>query len=171
MSRFKAFCASFMLSVIVLVGCRRPGLEGAIPVRGKVTYEGKPVTGGEIRYIPADTQAGRIARGKLNDHGEFELTSLKAGDGALPGDYTIVVLAESVGSGDDRAAEEESGADAAFASKMRYEKPANKGFRAASGDGPASQVPLRYTRPQESGLSDHVDDQHSGYKEFNLTAE
>lgn len=58
-----------------------------IPVKGKVTYKGQPVTKGVIQFEPDGY--GRPARGQLQSDGTFELTTLKPGDGVVAGEHRI----------------------------------------------------------------------------------
>jgi hypothetical protein len=76
-----------MLIVTVLVaGCG----SGPIPVRGRVTLDGTPVSGAAVLFVPAGT-SGRPANGRTDASGVFRLTTFKQEDGALPGDYKVVV--------------------------------------------------------------------------------
>lgn len=74
---------------VLWAGCgpRRPRTA---PVRGRVTFDGAPVTEGRIFFHPEE---GRPAIGKLESDGMYELTTFKAGDGALPGRYRVVIEA------------------------------------------------------------------------------
>jgi hypothetical protein len=73
-------------------GCG-PGSGGAgaalIPVKGKVTYKGQPLTKGEIRFEPDGY--GRMAKGQLKADGTFVLTTLKEGDGVVAGEHRVSI--------------------------------------------------------------------------------
>jgi hypothetical protein len=73
-------------------GCADDGLGKRYPVRGKVTYNGKPVTKGSIALTPVD-DSGRSASGTIRPDGSYEITTLSPGDGALPGKYYVTVQA------------------------------------------------------------------------------
>ena len=60
-----------------------------IPVKGKVTYKGQPVTKGVVRFEPDGY--GRPASGKLQSDGTFVLTTLKEGDGVVAGDHRVSI--------------------------------------------------------------------------------
>ena len=66
-------------------------------VRGKVTFEGKPVTAGIVFFAPKapDTQlvAGRPASAMVDEKGEFRLTTNSKGDGALVGTHRVTYQA------------------------------------------------------------------------------
>jgi hypothetical protein len=75
-----------------MVGCgsgaRSPGARTA-PVKGKVTYQGKPVKAGIVTFEPDG--AGKEAMGTINSDGTFELTTYKPGDGAVLGNHRVAV--------------------------------------------------------------------------------
>jgi hypothetical protein len=71
-----------------LAGCG--GGSGTVPVRGTVTYKGKSVPSGTVTFIP---DAGPHATGEIGPDGSYTLTTYKAGDGAVPGSYKVVVVA------------------------------------------------------------------------------
>jgi hypothetical protein len=73
---------------LCLAGCG--GGSGTVPVRGTVTFKGKPVPSGTITFIP---DAGPHATGEIGPDGTYTLTTYKAGDGAVPGSYKVVVVA------------------------------------------------------------------------------
>jgi hypothetical protein len=73
-------------------GCGAQGsgtLPQLIPVKGKVTLKGQPVTNGTIRFEPDDY--GRAASGKLQSDGTFVLTTQKEGDGVVPGHHRVSI--------------------------------------------------------------------------------
>ena len=65
-----------------------------VPVKGKVSFKGKPLTQGEIVFEPADG-FGRPAHGRIQSDGTFELTTFQAGDGAAPGTHLVAVSGTS----------------------------------------------------------------------------
>ena len=88
------------LAVLVLVsvllvpfsGC---GIAGSatppilIPVKGKVTYKGKPLTKGVIQFEPDGF--GRKARGQIQSDGTFVLSTAKEGDGVDAGHHQVSI--------------------------------------------------------------------------------
>lgn len=145
---------------VVCGGCGDGGLSGTIPIRGKVTFDGQPLTGAEIRYVPEDPSQGRVARGWLNDKGEFELTTLRENDGALPGTYKVIVLAYESGTG---------GEGSELASRAREADPE---ARDPTGRlyAPKLRIPEMYAEPEKTDQVDTVDSSHPGYREFTLTS-
>lgn len=72
-----------------LAGCGS-GRSGTAIVRGKVTFNGKPVPNGTVNFIP-DT--GPSASGEIQADGSYTLTTYKPGDGAVPGTHKVTVVA------------------------------------------------------------------------------
>ena len=82
------------LTAILLVpywGCGAGGTAtpALLPVKGKVTYKGRPLTNGMVRFEPEGY--GRMARGKLQSDGTFVLTTLKDGDGVVAGHHRVSI--------------------------------------------------------------------------------
>jgi hypothetical protein len=85
---------SAALAAVILIGCWGCGSSGGapaalIPVKGKVTYKGQPVTKGVIRFEPDGY--GRMASGDLQTDGTFTLTTLKPGDGVVAGEHKVSI--------------------------------------------------------------------------------
>jgi hypothetical protein len=78
--------------LLLVGGCGPSGGVSAVetvPVKGKVTYKGKPLTKGVVTFEPRNS--GRTATGQIGPDGDFELTTLKKGDGAAPGKHRVSV--------------------------------------------------------------------------------
>jgi hypothetical protein len=77
-------------SAVLAAGCGDDGgLEKRHSVSGTVTYKGAPVKSGRISFVPTKPD-GHAASGNIVD-GQYYLTTLNPGDGALPGTYKITV--------------------------------------------------------------------------------
>lgn len=76
-------------------GCGGDGLGRRYPVTGTVTYRNLPVRAGIITFHPSDPE-GRVAAGTITD-GSYRLATLGDDDGALPGSYTVTVVAKEAG--------------------------------------------------------------------------
>jgi hypothetical protein len=87
----------------------------------------------------------------IQPDGSFRLTTLESGDGALPGEYRVTVIAYAPHPG-------EPGRTAPAESAVRVPRTIKRGFL----------IPERYVDPETSGLVDVVDKKHSGYKELIL---
>jgi hypothetical protein len=78
---FAGTCAAFAGG-----GCgRRP-----VPVRGVVTFDGKPLAHACVMFIPQEP-GGRDARGFTDADGVFQLSTFRPRDGAFPGLYKVTV--------------------------------------------------------------------------------
>jgi hypothetical protein len=86
--------ATIALTILVLLpfpGCGNapPQAPPTLPVKGKVTFKGKPVTKGAVTFEPDGM--GKEAHGDIQPDGTFELTTYKPGDGAVPGTHRVAV--------------------------------------------------------------------------------
>ena len=70
-------------------GTSSSAVMATYPVKGRVTYKGKPLTKGSIQFEPTDS--GRGASGEIKPDGTFVLTTYKEGDGAVPGMHRVSV--------------------------------------------------------------------------------
>ena len=84
-------------ALIVLPGCGKS--DGRLQVTGTVKYEDgtvpKGATSGVVRFDPEDPNLPNVrpAMGYINgETGEFELYSVKPGDGATPGSYKVSLI-------------------------------------------------------------------------------
>jgi hypothetical protein len=70
----------------LLTGCGG-ATDGTVPAQGIVTYKGSPIANIAVVFTP--TGKGQIAEGTTDASGNFELQTLKPGDGAMVGSYTV----------------------------------------------------------------------------------
>lgn len=71
-------------------GCGDSGLETA-PVRGKISYRGKPLATGTILFMPEGDKPS--ATGEIQPDGSYSLTTYSANDGAVLGKHKILITA------------------------------------------------------------------------------
>jgi hypothetical protein len=89
----KLFCAAFLVSTSV-AGC---GGSGPVTkkVEGTITFKGGPPPAtGKITLAPVEVTEPfprRPARGEFDEKGNFTLTTFDAGDGIIPGRYSVNV--------------------------------------------------------------------------------
>ena len=89
-SRWNVIALLFV--VLLTAGCGS-GQVKVYPVKGKITYGGKPmVGGGAIALIPLGVQEGKTAGGHIAEDGTYSLTTYKDGDGSMPGEFRPVLL-------------------------------------------------------------------------------
>jgi len=78
-------------TAIVLVsvaGCGKPGTAPTVKVTGTVTYNGTPVAGASVGFLP---DSGRPASGTTDAQGRFTLSTFAQGDGAVPGRHRVTI--------------------------------------------------------------------------------
>jgi len=82
---------SVALAILAFSGCDRSeqSVGKTVPVKGRITYKGKPLIQGSVTFEPED--AGRAAEGKISPDGIFVLSTFKEGDGAVPGVHRVKV--------------------------------------------------------------------------------
>jgi hypothetical protein len=74
----------------LLGGCTgAPDRPATVPVRGSVSYQGKPVAGAAVAFLAKG--APRPAIGTTDAQGNFRLTTFTADDGAVPGEHLVTV--------------------------------------------------------------------------------
>ena len=90
-------CWVIALSAAALAGCSKPGLQ-LVKVDGTLKYADGKVPRGEVRVVrfeptPAADGAvsSRPATADVQEDGTFRASTIKPGDGALPGDYKVVL--------------------------------------------------------------------------------
>ncbi len=84
--------------VIACAGCGGDARPTTVPVHGKVTYQGEPVTQGTVTFQPVKPAEGypkRPATGTIGADGTYELSTFEAGDGAIPGEYQVAVVSKT----------------------------------------------------------------------------
>jgi hypothetical protein len=76
--------------LLAALGCG--GKDRPVPVEGVVTLDGKPIAGAAVVFTPEGR--GRTASAETREDGSFRLTTFKDGDGAIPGNYKVLVTWE-----------------------------------------------------------------------------
>jgi hypothetical protein len=97
MKCIRSACALFALSAVVVAasGCGESGGVKVYPVKGTVTYKGKPmVGGGSIALIPLANLEGKTAGGRIAKDGTFSLMTYKEDDGSMPGEFRVQITQE-----------------------------------------------------------------------------
>jgi hypothetical protein len=80
-----------VLAIVALAGCGGADRSEVARVRGMVTLDGKPYTqGGSIVFQPA--AQCKMATGRIQTDGSYELTTYSAGDGAAVGRHQVLVI-------------------------------------------------------------------------------
>lgn len=95
-SKVLGFLGLFGLLAVTSVGCGGSSGEFKVaPVKGKVIFNGQPVTSGSIHFRPVAVQGakegmqGKPASGQIQSDGTFVLTTFRQGDGAIVGKHEV----------------------------------------------------------------------------------
>lgn len=93
--------AQFLLPIAVIaLGCSPSGQVKTYPVKGLITFEGKPmVGGGSISLIPTTNQSGKAPGGMINPDGTYVLGTYTETDGSMTGDFKVVIFQETAKEG------------------------------------------------------------------------
>jgi hypothetical protein len=129
---------------IVLAGCGRK--DNLLPVKGMLTLDGKPLAGATVILIPQGL-TGKSACGTAAGDGSFQLAT-SGRDGALPGDYTVIV---GVAALEQRGGDPGKGEAAARRRMGTQASPAALSIPSVYGN--ASTSPLRCTVPVTGELA------------------
>jgi hypothetical protein len=130
----------WMMVLLCTVGC---GGSGTVPVQGIVRLDGQPLRSASVQFVPEDS--GRDATATTDQDGRFVLSTFEPGDGALPGNYKVVVtpVAPAQEAPPAMTADEAMAAAAAEAARAPS-KPSHPGF------------PEKYTRVDQTPLQHRV---------------
>ena len=134
-------------ALVALSGCGEK--TGTIPISGKVTYLGNPVANARVVFTPKS--GGRPADGNTNKDGGYRLGTFMAGDGALPGEYSVTIAHTDVDVTKPPSTEITDGA----------------AYEPVKEDAAKSKIPVKYQSPAQSGLKAVVE--ASGPKVFDFT--
>jgi hypothetical protein len=143
-------CFSFLLTLACLSGCgsysHTANVEKVVPVSGLVTYQGKPLEGYRVVFIPTDGR--RPATGVTDSSGKFVLGTNTANDGAPPGTSKVSFAWEPPRSG-------EPGQETINDTPDKMPKPKIK-------------IPDKYTDPEKSGITQDVSKRGANDIKFHL---
>jgi hypothetical protein len=78
------------LALVVASGCSRQMAK----VQGKVLLDGSPLEGATVTFMP-EGGSGLSASGFTGEDGVFTLTTRTTGDGAVAGDYHVIITKQA----------------------------------------------------------------------------
>ena len=94
--QWRSLAAGILLCSVT--GCGEspnPNAREVTPVRGTISFRGKPIPDATVRFHPSspvnDGKPIVIPRGHVNNSGEFVVSTYQAGDGAPVGEYQLSV--------------------------------------------------------------------------------
>jgi hypothetical protein len=117
-------------------------MQKTYKVTGRITLDGQPVEGLDVRFIPKDKTNFKLEEtplGRTDKDGRFTLTTYYSGDGAPVGEYMVAVAYP-----DQPPADEADETQAAIAAAKARKDAAKSG---------KSRFPSLYQVPQKSGLT------------------
>jgi hypothetical protein len=85
-------------AMAVILGCGDDsGLATRYKVSGTVKYKGEPVPKGTVVFEPVNPPPpqGRVAQGSI-ENGSYTLTTSTPNDGALPGEYKVIIMSSDL---------------------------------------------------------------------------
>ena len=125
---------SVLIAAFAAVGCG-PSAPTTVKVSGTVTFDGKPLEEGRVTFISmAEKDAlNRPAIGVLGKDGKYALSTFQSGDGALPGEYQVVVVSNPDIPSPEEIAEND--AEVVSAIPGGYASPTTSGLKATVKDG------------------------------------
>lgn len=83
---------TLMCLISLTTGCGEnvPVKPPTVPIKGKVTYKGNPLTGGDVTFAPSGGGGERRAgSGPIQSDGTFVISSYQSGDGVEAGEYKV----------------------------------------------------------------------------------
>lgn len=80
------------MAALTLSGCS-DGRPSRVTVSGRVLIDGKPLTLGNIKFVP---EGARPSSGKLDSEGRFTLTCYDGDDGVVPGKHRAQISSMEV---------------------------------------------------------------------------
>ena len=150
---FQVSMHPYRLPIVVAIalssaaGCGQKGPSRA-PVVGTVRYQGQPVFGANVAFVPAERGA-RSATGITDTLGQYQLETLGLGKGAILGKHFVSVAL--------RAAPTPDPNEKNVPPMMRRGRPGKP------------LIPIKYFTPENSGLSAEVADAPENRFDFDLT--
>lgn len=86
-----------LLATLPFAGCgaHRDSHPETVPVSGRVTFGGDGVADALVVFYPT-TEGTAAAHATTDKNGRFALTSFRSSDGAVPGDYVVLITKQQV---------------------------------------------------------------------------
>lgn len=147
MRRFELlFCAITVATF--LAGCNRgPQTPPTAPVRGTVTFQGKPVEGAQVAFF-CPQAGGRPAIGTTDAEGHYTLSTFGVNDGALIGRHSVTISKFAFDRSDGASDQKPS------SPPMNYLPSGTAQDRLSANTRYA--LPWKYSDPNQSGLTADV---------------
>ena len=120
---------SFLILIsLIITGCSGDD-RGLAPVSGTVLFNGKPLPNAGIIFTP-DEDNTRVGVGSTDKDGKYKLTSFQINDGAKIGKYAITIRAEEGGDSKLKPADALDFVRGKIITPLKYSRPENSGLTA-----------------------------------------
>jgi hypothetical protein len=144
-------CIVGSLAWAIAFGCSKAPKLPTVPVSGTVTLDGQPLDGANVAFSPVDLD-GKPANATTDSQGAFRLktyigASFGQADGALPGEYTVMVSKYEAQSGTAPTSDEIEARQTAMQEAQKTGKPLEQ-----IPTQPKLLTPEKYCNPKDSGL-------------------
>lgn len=98
-------CLLASMCALLTLSCAKKDADvpDTVPVSGKVTVDGQPVTGGNVSFLPFDKEqkTGAMCAGQIDPTGAYVIYT-GGKDGAPPGRYKVTVTPSMVPTGNNK---------------------------------------------------------------------
>lgn len=142
----------FYAAQIVLVACLwvsgcggndvKDDRPDTVPVKITIEYQGKAISGANVVLSPVNGKAGKAASGLTNEEGVASVRAFTDREGAVPGEYTVMVTKSEAVS--ENAVPEDS---------AEYVDPGSaKAKKGGKSQGPKQLLPKKYASASSSPL-------------------
>lgn len=153
------------LLLAAFAGCPGGGTGvDTVAVTGTVTLDGQPVQGANVAFAPKSAD-GKAAAGLTDASGRFELTTIEASDGALPGSYAVTITKVS-GTLADQAGDKRARGETLSPEEMEAMMKVAEG-----GAEQKSAIPEKYAAADTSGFTAEVKPGGTNDFPFDMTSE
>lgn len=88
---FHAGTLGVLAACLALTGCGEATNPNLVPVVGTITLDGQPLVGASVTLVGAGTNTSEGGTGITDAAGKYEISHFRAGKGAMPGDYKVVI--------------------------------------------------------------------------------
>jgi hypothetical protein len=157
----------FVAVLTALHGCGPGNGLNLAKVSGRVMYKGEPVKNGTVFFKPDESKntIGPPAVGSITSDGSYILSTESAGDGVIVGHHKIGITGiEAVGTGGAEEVDPEKDAGGYMKAKSKTAQAAKNAsrkdeefFTDKGGKKYRFVVPMKFSRPEESGIIVKID--------------
>jgi hypothetical protein len=168
MRRAPVLGACLILAFSASLGCSKAPTLPTVPAEGVVKLDGAPLEGATVAFTPT-TDSGKPANGITDAQGRFQLKTYLGGNfgqanGALPGDYIIMVSKYEAVSGSGPKLDADQQAKALEEAKRTGKPPAE-----LQQNQPKLLTPAKYSNAKQSDLKATVKSSDNQFT-FELTS-